>query len=91
MQKIVKMTPFHCQRGSRGCEKCRKLAEKGEKYCLIEIYDREGMIARPMIEVEINGDKVFCEFDLLMIFEDHSEAKDYALKNGIMIIESRQS
>ena len=83
MQKIVKMTPFHCQRGSRGCEKCKKLAEEGEKYCLIEIVGRDGMIARPMIEVEMNGDKVFCEFDLIIIFKDKREAVDYAKKNGI--------
>ena len=91
MKKIVKITPFHCQRGSRGCEKCRKLAEEGEKYCLIELFGRGGMIARPMIEVEINGDKTFSEFDLLMVFENHREATNYALKNGIMIIESRHS
>jgi len=91
MQKIVKITPFHCQRGPRGCEKCKKLEEEGEKYCLIEIHGRGGMIARPMIEVEINGEKVFCEFDLLNIFKDQKEAKEYALKSGIMIIESRNS
>ena len=83
------MTPSHCQRGSRGCEICKKLAQEGEKYCLIEIVGRNGMIARPMIEVEIDGEKVFCEFDLLKIFIDQKEAKEYALKNGIIIIESR--
>ena len=88
MEKIVKMTPFHCQRGSRSCEICNKLAQEGEKYCLIEIIGRNGMIARPMIELEIEGERVYYEFDLLKIFIDQKEAKEYALKNEIKILES---
>lgn len=83
MEKIVKLTPFHCARGIRGCEKCKALAEEGEKYCLIDIFPGGGEIARPIMQVEFKGGKIWAEFDLLMIFEHEQEAQEYSKKNNV--------
>jgi len=86
--KIVKMIPFHCARPKGACKKCAELAEEGEEYCLISFqYSAEAM-ARPMITIEINEEEVLCEFDLINIFKDESEAREYAMKNGINLPKS---
>ena len=81
--KIVKMVPFHCARPKNACKKCSQLAEEGEKYCLVSFEHSAIEMARPMITIEINGEDVLCEFDLIKIFKDESEAKEYAIENGI--------
>ena len=86
--KIVKMIPFHCARPRGACKKCTKLAEEGEQYCLISFQLSAEEIARPMITIEINEEKVLCEFDLIKIFKDESEAREYAIENGIDMPES---
>ena len=77
------MIPFHCARPKDACEKCMKLAEEGEKYCLVSFQYRSEEMARPMMTVEIDGEEVLSEFDLIKIFKDESEAREYAMKNGI--------
>ena len=86
--KIVKMIPFHCARPKGACKKCAELAEEGEKYCLISFQYSAEEIARPMITIEINEVEVLCEFDLIKIFKDESEAMEYAMENGIDMPES---
>ena len=86
--KIVKMIPFHCARPKGACKKCAELAEEGEKYCLISFQYSAEEIARPMITIEINEEEVLCEFDLIKIFKDESEAMEYAMENGIDMPES---
>jgi len=84
--KIVKMIPFHCAKGPRGCSKCKTLVEEGEKFCLIELFPEPIIAAWPLIELEIDGEKVNCEFKIVKIFKDDTEAKEYAIKNGIDIL-----
>lgn len=86
--KIVKMVPFHCARPKGACKKCTKLAEEGEKYCLISFQYSVEEISRPMMTIEIDGEEVLCEYDLMKIFKDESEARDYAMENGIDMLES---
>jgi len=81
--KIVKMIPFHCARPKGACKKCAQLSEEGEKYCLISFQYSTEEIARPMMEIEIDGEKVLCEYDLMKIFKHESEAEEYATENGI--------
>ncbi len=85
MKKIVEMVLFHCARGS-GCKKCDALAAQGPKYTLIELIGRGGMIARPMMEIEFEGDKTWMEFDILETFENKDDAEAYSNENGIEII-----
>ena len=82
------MVPFHCARPKGACNKCTKLAEEGEKYCLISFQYSAEEISRPMMTIEINGEDVLCEFDLKKIFKDKGEAREYALKNGIEMLNS---
>ena len=82
------MIPFHCARPKGACKKCAELAEEGEKYCLISFQYSAEEIARPMITIEINEVEVLCEFDLIKIFKDESEAMEYAMENGIDMPES---
>ena len=83
--KIVKMVPFHCARPKGACKKCTQLAEEGEKYCLVSFQYSAEEIARPMMTIEIDGEEVLCEFDLIKIFKSESEAQEYATENGIKI------
>lgn len=82
------MIPFHCARPKGACKKCAVLAEEGEKYCLISFQYSTEEMARPMMTIEINGEKILCEFDLVRIFKDENEAREYAMENGIDIPES---
>ena len=86
--KIVKMIPFHCARPKGACKKCAELAEEGEKYCLVSFQYSAEEMARPMMTIEINGEEVLCEFDLIKIFKDETEAREYAMENGIDMPES---
>jgi hypothetical protein len=72
---IQKIALAHCARGIRTCPKCREVYTR--KYCLLDICV-EGNAARPVIEVEINGEKVWREFDIIKIFETCDEAIAYA-------------
>ena len=81
--KIVKMIPFHCARPKGACKKCSKLAEEGEKYCLISFQHSTQERARPMMTIEIDGEEVLCEFDLKKTFEDEDEAREYATKKSL--------
>jgi len=84
--KIIKMVPFHCARPKGACKKSAQLAEEGEKYCLISFQYSAEEIARPMMTIEINGEEVLYEFDLIRIFTDEIEAREYATENGLEIL-----
>ena len=86
--KIVKMVPFHCARPKGACKKCTKLAEEGEKYCLLSFQYSAEEISRPMMTIEVDGEEVLCEFDLKKIFRDEDEAREYATNNDLEILKS---
>ena len=86
--KIVKLIPFHCARPKGACKKCAELAEEGEKYCLISFQYSAEEIARPMMTIDVNGEEVLSEFDLIKIFNDEREAREYAIENGMDMPES---
>nr|MDO8079193.1 hypothetical protein [Candidatus Freyarchaeota archaeon] len=83
---IRKMSVPHCARGPLRCEKCKEM-EREKKICLLKVYFEPGEIARPMIEIYKNGKKRLCEYDLAKTFEDEKEAKDYAKKNALNLLE----
>jgi len=62
------------------------LAEEGEKFCLIELFPEPIMAAWPLIDLEIDGEKVNCEFKIVKIFKEYNEAKEYATKNSVDIL-----
>ena len=85
MKKIIKMTPFHCARGAIGCAKCKALADKGPKYCLLRFFEGDGKMASPVMEIEWNGTKMWAEYSIAKVFESEKEASEYAEKKGIEI------
>ncbi|MBY8987912.1 MAG: hypothetical protein KGD61_05610 [Candidatus Lokiarchaeota archaeon] len=82
------MIPFHCARPRGACKKCTKLAEEGEKYCLVSFQFSSEEMARPMMTLEINVEDTLCEVNLIKIFNDESEARKYAIENGVDMLES---
>ena len=85
MKKIVKLVLFHCARGPLRCKKCKGLAAEGKKFCLIELYPRGGIVSRPMMHLEDEGEELYYEYDVLNVFKDEIQARAYALENEIEI------
>ena len=88
MKKIIKMTPFHCAKGARGCAKCKALADEGPKYCLLSFFEGDGKIASPVMEIEWNGTKMWTEYSIAKIFKNEKQALEYAKRTGIEINKS---
>ncbi|MDF1538984.1 MAG: hypothetical protein P1Q69_08775 [Candidatus Thorarchaeota archaeon] len=86
-EEIIRvLSPPHCARGPKGCDKCREAA-KIKEICLLRIFFDGGMIARPMIEIERDGSKSLHEFDVLRRFETADEALQYASDNNIQDVD----
>jgi hypothetical protein len=81
-----KMSVPHCARGPLLCEKCKEM-EKEKKICLLKVYLEPGEIARPMIEIYRDGKKRLYEYDVIKTFENEKEAKDYAKRNALNLLE----
>ncbi len=78
-----------CARGPELCVKCRQMDEP--KICLLDIDPpHQGRQARRTIEVEINGKRVWREFDVVRTFADEDEARRYAAENGIADVDLSQ-
>ena len=74
---IKRMRLTHCKRGPSVCEKCREMDV--EKICLLDIAPPHiGEIQRRVIEVELEGETVWREFDIIRTFETEEEAREYA-------------
>jgi|GEM_PF-1615147 len=83
---IRKVRLAHCKKGPDRCEKCREM-DVG-KICLLDVCPpRERGEQRRVIEVTRAGDKVWCEFDIVRVFESEGEAAEYAAQNGIEDVE----
>jgi len=78
---IKKMPSIHCARGSELCEKCKIMAEEEEKFCLIRVYLKAGKVARPMTEIFVGCRRIFGEYDVVKVFKNDREAKEYAINN----------
>ena len=75
---IKKMARLHCARGPKRCEICKEYS-KDKKWALLDIAPSENpMAARPMIEIEIDGEMVFLTYDVLKYFDKKKEAIEYA-------------
>jgi hypothetical protein len=76
----------HCARGPELCQKCREMDVP--KICLLDIDPPDqGKVSRRTIEVQIDGNKAWLEFDVVKTFADEAEARKYAAKNGITDVE----
>ncbi len=72
----------HCKRGPENCQKCRAMG--GPRICLLDIAPPDqGMVQRRVIELQIDGERAWREFDVIRVFADEAEARAYAAANGI--------
>ncbi len=76
------ISPPHCARGPTRCAKCRE-AQEQVKICHIRLYLESGLMARPVMKYEIDGETSFFEFDVLQTFANREEAEAYANETGI--------
>ncbi|MFA5404444.1 MAG: hypothetical protein WC358_05880 [Ignavibacteria bacterium] len=86
---IIKMYPIHCKRGPQGCDKCKEYT-KEMKYCFIGLLNRGGIYQRPLIQLNLAGEKVWYEFDQFKIFDSEEEALEYSKESSIKIIEKEE-
>ena len=83
---IRKMSLPHCAKGPKGCKKCAEAA-KDKKIYLLKVYADPGTMARPIIEVNIHGEKFWQVYDVVQSFATEKQAKEHAKKNGLNLIE----
>ncbi|MHA1909199.1 MAG: hypothetical protein ACW98Y_18025, partial [Candidatus Thorarchaeota archaeon] len=72
----------HCARGPKRCDKCAEAA-KEIVHCIVRVFDGHGMMTRPVLELERDGEKSFYEYDMIKRFSNLEEAKSYARENGL--------
>jgi len=80
---LKKIARVHCAKGPANCRNCKKYA-KGRRFGLLDtIPDEHPMVARPMIEVEIDGERTFVPYEVIAYFNTLEDAQEYAIKKGI--------
>lgn len=78
--RLISMS--HCKRGPEHCPKCRAMG--GPRICLLDIAPPDqGMVQRRVIELQIDGERAWREFDVIRVFADEAEARAFAAENGI--------
>ncbi|MBN1259078.1 MAG: hypothetical protein JXB35_00215 [Anaerolineae bacterium] len=76
----------HCKRGPEVCEQCREM--NVARSCLLDICPPDaGLMQRRVIQVTVQGEPVWREFDVVQIFETEDEARRYAAQHGIDDVE----
>ena len=84
---IVRRIRFtHCKQGPDICEDCRRT--NNERICLLDIDPKDAdLMQRRLIEVEIEGEKVWREYDVVRSFNTDDEARQYAEQESISDID----
>jgi hypothetical protein len=72
----------HCKRGPEQCAECRRMSV--ERLCLLDVRPPgAGEIQRRVIQLRVDGETEWREFDVLRSFRDESEAREYASAHKI--------
>ena len=82
---LKRMAKMHCAKGPYRCKTCKEYAKEKKVALLDTDPDDPGLIARPMIEIEFEGEKIFVPYDVLAYFDTFEEAKAYALKKNYTV------
>lgn len=61
----------------------QELANTPVKYWVLQVYNYHGGIAKPVIEVDLNGEKRFLEYNAYKSFETEEEVLEFARINGV--------
>jgi hypothetical protein len=79
---IRKLRWAHCKRGPSFCQQCRETNVDG--MCLLDVSPpRQGEVQRRVIRVQMDGEWVWREFDIVKVFDSAEAAIGYADRNGI--------
>jgi hypothetical protein len=83
MQQIIRATRTqHCSRGPIICAKCRAMDEV--KWMLLDIEPpNEDRVARPVVELVLNGKPEYRVYDVMRVFVSEDEAREYATEYQI--------
>jgi len=72
----------HCKRGPDRCETCR--AWDVGRWCLLDVSPSDpGMVQRRVIEVELEGELQWREYDVVRAFDDEAAARSYVAAEGL--------
>ncbi len=82
---LKRMAKMHCARGPNRCKTCKEYAKEKKIALLDTDPDDPELIARPMIELEFEGEMIFVPYDVLAYFDTFEEAKAYALKKNYTV------
>ena len=86
MKIIKRIRTAHCKLGPERCELCREMNE--EKICLLDVDPPDkGMVQRRVIEVELNGETRWLEYDVLRSFASEAEARSFAADEKIRVVD----
>lgn len=83
---IKKVGLIHCARGPKICSKCKDLAQKEKKYCLLQVYMTSTNQTRPIIKITLDQNMICGEYDIIKEFKDYKVAENYAQKHSIRIL-----
>ncbi len=79
---IRKIRLAHCKRGPERCEKCREMDVA--RLCLLDIAPPDaGLLQRRVIQITVDGEAMWREFDVVKVFKDESDARAYAQAHQI--------
>jgi hypothetical protein len=82
---LKKMARIHCARGPKRCKICKEYANDKRWALLIVNPDKNPMAARPMIELEVDGDMVFLPYDVIGYYDDIKTAMEYANEKSLKV------
>jgi hypothetical protein len=72
----------HCKRGPERCGLCRDLDQ--ERICLLEVAgDDRGLAQRRVVELDLDGERVWREVDVVRVFVDSAPARAFATREGV--------
>lgn len=80
---IRRLRTVHCKRGPATCAICREMNR--EAICLLDIdVPHPGEMQRRVLQVLVEGEPVWREYDVVREFENEQQARAYATENGIV-------
>lgn len=79
---IRRIRTAHCKRGPSICAACRDADQ--EVICLLDVCPPDaGRVQRRVIEVVVDGQAAWREYDVVRSFASEDEARRYAVEEGI--------
>lgn len=80
---IRKIRLAHCKRGPDRCQKCKEM-DQG-RFCLLDVCPPDaGLMQRRVIQVTVEGEATWREYDVVRSFEGAAEALAYAAEHQIV-------